>query len=372
VTEDSLLAGRTLAETRLGDQVGLTVLAVGKAEPADGRSIRLLPGPDVRLEVGDALLVKAKPEDMVVLRGLQRLEVDLGAPVDVSLLEGPEAGFAEAVLAPRSSLVGKTLRQVNFRSRFGMHVVAVVREGGVIRTDLRDEVLKFGDALLLYGPLRNQRALAREPDLILLRRPDEEGPEPRLAPLSLLITGAALIPVMLGLVPVAVGVLSGAALMVLTRCLSADEAYGAVEWSTLVLIAGMLAVGAALDETGAVALLGEGLIDAVGRLGPHAMLAVLVTIAALVGQLIPATVVVVLLAPVALAAADFLGVSPYPLVMGVAIAATSLASPFSHPAQALVMAPAGYRKADYLRLGVPITVLVALLTILVTPLFFPF
>jgi di/tricarboxylate transporter len=102
------------------------------------------------------------------------------------------------------------------------------------------------------------------------------------------------------------------------------------------------------------------------------MLAVLVTIAALVGQLIPATVVVVLLAPVALAAADFLGVSPYPLVMGVAIAATSLASPFSHPAQALVMAPAGYRKADYLRLGVPITVLVALLTILVTPLFFPF
>jgi di/tricarboxylate transporter len=416
VTPHSLMAGRTLAETRLGDAAGLTVLAVasdpsgeggadtggeGGAEtdddggsdtdwdagadsgedagaptvgdgPAGGWRVRLLPGPDLRLEVGDHLLVKARPDDMIVLRGLQRLEVDLDTPVDAGLLEGADAGFTEAVLAPRSSLVGRTLRQVNFRGRFGMHVVGIVREGGVIRAELRDEVLKFGDALLLYGPRRNQRALAREPDLILLRLPEGDEPEPRLAPLSILITVGSLLPVMFGLVPVAVGILGGAALMVLTGCLSTDDAYGAIEWPTLVLIAGMLALGAALDETGAVVLFGEALLDGVGGLGAPLMLAVLVAVSALAGQFIPSTVVVVLMAPVALAAGDFLGVSPYPLVMGVAIAATTLASPVSHPAPALVMAPAGYRRADFLRLGVPLTLLVAVLTILVTPLFFPF
>jgi len=371
VTTDSLLAGRTLGETRLGDAVGMTVLAVA-TDRAGEHTVRLIPGPDLQLSAGDELLVKARPEDMVVLRGLQRLEVDLETPVDAGVLEGVDAGFTEAVLAPRSSLVGRTLRQVNFRSRFGMHVVGIVREGGVIRAELRDEILKFGDALLLYGPKRNQRALAREPDLILLGRPEGDEPEPRLAPLSLLIVAGSLLPVMIGLVPVAVGVLGGAALMVLTRCLSADEAYAAIEWPTLVLIAGMLALGAALEESGAVVLLGEALIGGVGSSGPHVMLIVLVALAAVVGQVIPATVVVVLLAPIALSAGEFLGVSPYPLVMGVAIAATALASPVSHPAQALVMAPAGYRKADYLRLGVPITLLVAVLTVLVTPIFFPF
>jgi uncharacterized protein with PhoU and TrkA domain len=380
VTPDSLLVGRTLAETRLGDAVGLTVLAVrsgrnvdgGNADKREEEAVQLLPGPGQLLAAGDQLLVTARPEDMIVLRGLQRLEVDLTTPVDQALLEGSDAGFTEVVLAPRSSLVGRTLRQVNFRSRFGMHVVGIVREGEVIRTDLRDQVLRFGDALLLYGPRRTQRALAGEPDLILLRGPEDEGPEPRLAPLSLLIVGAALIHVILGWVPIAVGVLSGAALMVLTRCLSADEAYAAIEWPTLVLIAGMLALGAALDETGTVDFLGGILINGAGGLGPRLMLAILVILSALASQMIPATVIVVLMSPVALAAADFLQVSPYPLVMAVAISATALASPVSHPALALVMAPAGYRKGDYLRLGVPVTILVAALTIFVLPLIYPF
>ena len=371
VTKDSLLAGRRLEDTRLGDAVGMMVVAVGR-EGERGRQVFLLPGGELTLQSGDHLLVKARPEDMMVLRGLQRLELDLDAPVDSRLLEGADAGFTEAVLAPRSTLVGRTLRQVNFRSRFGMHVVAIVREGEVIQADLRDEVLRFGDALLLYGPRRQQRILAREPDLILLRVPDGDEPEVRLAPLSLLITGIALAPVMLGWIPVAVGVLGGAVLMVNTKCLSPEEAYGAVDFSTLVLIAGMLALGVGLGDSGAVALLGDGLIGMVGDFGPHIFLGVLVLIAATAGQIIPASAVVVLLAPLGIAAAGVMGVAPQAFVIAVAISSTSLASPLSHPAQALVMAPAGYRLADYLRLGVPMTLIVLVLTVLVTPLVFPF
>ena len=372
VTADSLLAGRALGDTRLGDAVGFRVLAVARDTDPEDRGVCLLPGPDFVLQADDHLMVKARPEDMVVLRGLQRLELDLDSAVDPELLEGSDAGFVEAVLAPRSSLVGKTLRQVNFRGRFGLHVVAIVREGGVVRANLRDQELHFGDALLLYGPNRHQRALTREPDLILLQAPEGEEPSVRLAPLSLLVTAGVLLPVIAGWVPVAIGVLGGAALMVLTRCLTPDEAYRSVEWPALILVAGMLSLGAALGETGGADLLGEVLLDSVGGVGPHAVLAVLVLLTAVLGQLIPATVVVVLMAPIAINGAEQLGASAQPFVMSVAIAATTLASPVAHPVHALVMAPAGYRIGDFLKLGLPVTALVLALTILVTPLFFPF
>lgn len=367
VTEASLLAGRTLRQTRLGEALGLVVLAVGRDEGPI-----LLPGPDTELCPGDHLLVKTRPTDLAILRGLQRLEVDLDSPVEQGELEGREAGFVEAVLAPRSSLIGKTLTEAAFRSRFGLHVAAIVREGEVIRTKLRDERLRFGDALLLYGSKRKARALDSEPDLILLQEPEAEPPEPRLAPRSLVVVAGALVPVILGWVPVVVGVLAGAVAMVLTRCLSLDEAYRAVDWSTLALLAGMLALGAAMDESGTMQLLGDALLAWGGGLGPWALLALLAVATTLLAQIIPGAAVVVLMAPVAVAGAVQLGVTPEAMVLAVAVSATSLASPVSQPAQALVMAPAGYRPSDYVRLGVPMTLLVLGLTVLVAPLVFPF
>jgi di/tricarboxylate transporter len=338
----------------------------------DGRRVEVMPGPDVTLEPGDHLLVKTRPEDMVVLRGLQRLEVDLDSEVDPEVLESTRTGFAEAVLAPRSSLIGRTLRQVNFRGRFGLHVVAIVREGEVVQTNLRNEVLHFGDALLLYGSRRHRRALAREADLILLEAPEAEEPETRLASLALLLTAVALLPVLAGWLPVSVGVLVGAVLMVATGCLTADEAYRAVDWPTLVLVAGMLALGAALVDTGAADLMGLALLEGLGGLGPWVVMAVLALVTAVAGQIIPSSAAIVLMAPIAVTGAAQLGVSPQPLVMATAIAATSLVSPVAQPALALVMAPAGYRAEDYLRLGLPMTFLVLALTLIVTPLVFPF
>jgi len=371
VTPDSALVGRTLRDSRLGDAVGFMVLAVRRGDVGGG-TVEPLPGPDAVFHAGDELIVKATRSDMIVLRALQRLALDLDTPVDLRMLEGDEIGFTEAVLAPRSDLIGRTLRQVNFQGRFGLHVVAIVREGGAVEANLRDEVLRFGDALLLYGPRRHQRGLAREPDLILLQVPEQDEPNVRLAARSIAVTVVALAPVMLGWVPIAVGVITGAVLMILSRCLTADEAYRSVDWPTLVLVAGMLSLGGALDQTGAVVIFGDLMLRATGDWSPHLVLAALVVVTAVSGQIMPGSAVVVLMAPIAINAAGHLGVSPYPLVMAVAIAATSLASPVSQPAHALVMAPAGYRMGDYLRLGIPMTVLVLLLTVLVTPVFFAF
>jgi di/tricarboxylate transporter len=160
--------------------------------------------------------------------------------------------------------------------------------------------------------------------------------------------------------------------MIVTRCLTPEEAYRSVEWPTLVLIAGMLSLGATLDESGAMDILGSVLIESAGEFGPYALLAAFALITALSGQIIPGPAVVVLMGPMALASATMLDYSPYPFIMCVAIASVSLASPLSHAAHSLVMAPAGYRVADFLRLGIPLTILILALTVLITPVFFPF
>jgi di/tricarboxylate transporter len=366
VTSDSLLDGRRLEDARLGDAVGIVVLAVGRSEAV------ILPDGDTRLEAGDVLLVKSRPEDLRVLRALQRLELKLDVRVEPAELESDQAGFIDVVLAPRSTLIGRTLRQIGFRRRFGMHVVAVVREGRTIRSNLRDRELRFGDALLLYGPRRRVRALAREPDLILLEDPGVGPPNHSRAPRALAVVGVALLPVVAGWVPVPVGVLLGAVLMVLSRCLTADEAYRAVEWPVVVLVAGMLALGAALDATGTAALAGSSLLAALGDGGPWMALMALVVLSTLAAQILPGPAVVVLLGPVAVAGATSLGVLPHAFVAAVAITSTSLASPLAQPSLALIMAPAGYRLGDYLPLGIPLTLLVMGITVFLAPLVFPF
>lgn len=372
VTRRSLLAGRPLSRTRLGDAAGLMVLSVERKTEDGETESTLFPGPDFVLEGGDHLLVKARGRDLAALRGLQRLTVDLDTPVDPEILEGSDAGFTEAVVAPHSGLVGKTLRQTHFRERYGLHVVAIVREGGSVPGDLGNAEIRFGDALLLYGSRRHQRALAEQPDLIPLHSARVEGPEFRLAPRSLIVAVLAVSTVVLGWVAVPVAVIGGSVMMVLTRCLTLDEAYRAVSLPALTIIAGMLALGAALDQAGAMELLGSFLLSAFEGRGPMVLLAALMVVAALGGQILPGAALVVVMAPIAITIAQTLGVSAQPFVMAVGIAATSVASPVSQPANALMMSPAGYRTSDFFRLGIPITVMVLIVTLLLVPVFLPF
>jgi di/tricarboxylate transporter len=160
--------------------------------------------------------------------------------------------------------------------------------------------------------------------------------------------------------------------MVLTRCLSADEAYNAVHFPSIVLVAGMLALGAGLAESGAQNLFGSALLDTLGPLGPYAVLVGLVLVGGIAAQVLPGAALVVLLAPIAVQAAVGLDASPYPFVMAVSIASTSVASPFSAPALAITQTPGGYRLMDYVRLGLPVSLVVLLIAVLATPILFPF
>lgn len=368
VSHDSALAGQTLAESRLGDAYGLSVLGIVR----DG-STHLIPGPDDKLLGGDTLLVEGKPEDLVALRGLQDLEVETGASTDLHLLESDETGLAEAVLSPRTTLAGKTLRQLHFREKYGLSVLAILREGQTFRVNLRDMPLRFGDALLLFGPRPRLNVLGREPDFLVLTESAQEPIRARKAPLAILIMLGVLMPVIFGWLPISVAAVAGASAMVLTGCLTMEEAYRFIEWRAVFLIAGMLPLGIAMEQTGAARYLADGVVTAVGPIGPLAVVAAFFILAALASQVMPNAAVAVLLAPIALSSAENLGISPYPLMMTVALSASAaFLSPVGHPANMLVMGPGGYRFSDYLRVGLPLTLTVLGVVLLALPLFWPF
>jgi di/tricarboxylate transporter len=368
VPEDSPLVDRTLVESRLGDAFGLGVMGIVR-----GEATHPMPAAEERLAAGDLLLVKGRPDDLLTLEGLQSLEIDTEAPPDVTQLESEHVGLVEAALSPRTTLAGKTLRQIHFREKYGLSVLAIWRQGRAYRSDLRDMALQFGDALLLYGPRERVRVLGLEPDFLVLTEAAQEAPRLSKAPIALLIMTAVLIPVILDWIPIAIAAVAGVVLMILTRCLTMEEAYRSIEWKAVFLIAGMLPLGIAMEQTGAARFLAEGMVGLVGGLGPLAVTAGLFILAALASQVMPNPAVAVLLAPIALNTANDLGISPYPLMMAVAVSASAaFLSPVGHSANVLVMGPGGYRFADYTKVGIPLTLVVLVVVLIVLPIFWPF
>jgi di/tricarboxylate transporter len=334
---------------------------------------RLMPDPEETLMAGDLLLVKGRREDLQALEGFNGLEIDRQAHLDLDELESEQVGLVDVVLSPYTTLVGKTLRQLHFREKYGLSVLAIWREGRAYRSNLRDMALRLGDALLLYGPREKLRVLGSEPDFLVLTEEAQEAPRLSKAPVALLIMAAVLLPVILGWLTIPITAVMGVVLMILTGCLTMEEAYRAIEWKAIFLIAGMLPLGIAMEQTGAARFLAEGMVGMVGGLGPLAVMGGLFLLAALASQVMPNPAVAVLLAPIALNTATDLGVSPYPLMMTVAVSASAaFLSPVGHSANLLIMGPGGYRFSDYIKVGLPLTLLVLGVALLVVPVFWPF
>ena len=370
VPDASKLVGLTLSESRLGDAVDVQILCIVRA---DGTA--LIPTSDDRFAAGDRLVVWGTADmiSILLMQGLEGMFIEADAPqTDLSMLEDDQVGLVEVILSPHSVLSGMTLRGMNFREKYGLTVLAIWRKGTAYRVDLRDMALQFGDALLLYGPWDKLNLLGREPDFLVLTEGAQEAPREEKAKLALTIMAAVLIPVIMDWVPIYIAVVIGAAFMVLTRCLTMEEAYRYIEWKAVFLIAGMLPLGTALDNTGAARILAEGVVGTLGPFGPHAVLFGLLVITFICTSIIPTAALVVLMVPIALKTAAGLGISPYALMMGIAMAASSsFTSPISHPANVLVMGPGGYRFIDYVKVGVPLTLVVLVVLMIVLPIFWP-
>ena len=361
----SRLVGATVETSRLGELMGVTVGAIIRAGVT-----RLGVAPDEVIQAGDGLLVAcdaSRIQDLVQIG-----DVQLDARVGEMELESEDVGLVEAALAPRSSLVGKNPRELEFRDRYGLQLLAIWREGKSLYTGLADLVFRFGDALLVQGSWDRIRLLGSDPDFVVLSPVARRLRREKKAPFAL---GGLLL--MIGLVvsgsqPIHVAAFTAASLVLLFGVLRMEEAYRAIEWRAVFLVAAVLPVGFAMDRTGAALLLATTVKEVAGPLGSYAILASLVLLASLLSQCLDGAPAVVLLAPVALESAVQLGMSPYTAMMGVSLAASAaFMTPFSHKANLLVMGAGGYRASDYVRVGTPLTIVVLALLVLLVPIFFP-
>jgi di/tricarboxylate transporter len=283
--------------------------------------------------------------------------------------------LAEAVLAPRSALLGQTLRTARFREKYGMNVLGVWRAGRPIRTNLGDLPLVFGDALLLQGPRDRMGLLHTEPDLILLDRGEAEHPpvtSQRKRWLAPAIMAAALILAAFNTSLVGEIMLGAALLTVLVGILTMDQAYGAIEWRSVFLVAGMLPLGLAMTKSGAASLLADKLVTALGPVGPLASLAGLFLLTTVLTQAMNGAAVATVVAPIAIHAAQQTGLDPRTLAMGVALASSvAFLTPLGHPVSVLVMGPGGYCFRDYLKVGWALTLLLFGVVMIFLPIFWP-
>ncbi|MED5535545.1 MAG: SLC13 family permease [Pseudomonadota bacterium] len=367
VPRESQLAGDTLMRSRLGDAFDFRLLALFR----EGE-LSIMPEPDQALRSGDLLLIQGREEDLDVLRGLQELKVERSSAMNLHVFESDRLSLLEATLDPRSGLAGRPLSDINFRDKYGLELVAVWRKGEAIRSDLDQLVLQLGDALLLLGPRDKLGVLELDPEFLILTPITQKPVNTARAPLAAGIMLTVVVSVMTGWLPIHIAAVIGATLMILTRCLSMEEAYRAIDWRAIFLIAGMLPLGTAMQQTGAAEFLAQQTMQLLGPLGPWWVIGGLYLITAAGTMIIPTAALVVLMSPIVLSASADLGVAPQTAMMAVAMAASaSFTSPISHPANTLIMGPGGYRFSDYLRLGLPLTVVVFLIVMLLLPVFWP-
>jgi di/tricarboxylate transporter len=368
VRPGSELVGIPLGSSCLRESFKLNVIGIERA----GKRIFPLT-PDLVLHAGDIILLMGKPEDYSPTNLEAQFEMLQASGWQQEYFATGNVQLIEAVLAPRSTLVDQTLSQAQFREKYGVNVLAIWRGERPIRTALSDLPLHFGDALLMEGTANSLDLLKSEVGLLILTHTKETShPLSRKAWLATSILAATLL--LAAIFPDRVGefMLGGALAMILAGMLSMDQAYAAIEWRSVFLVAGMLPMGIAMTKTGAAALLSEYILRLLGERGPLALLAVLVILGTLLTQVMSGAAVAAILIPVAIGAAQSTGNDPRAMAMGVALA-TSMAfiTPLGHPVNILVMSQGGYRFRDFVRVGLPLTILLIILVLTLLPVFWP-
>jgi len=373
ISESSALAGQTLAEAGLGTQYGARILGIGRRETQREESV-VLPPADFTLHAQDVLLLVADPTALERLCAEQGVEPSKHGVRDRQRLLW-EMGAVTALIHPDSQLIGKSLRDVEFRSRYGIDVVGLRRSNEAVR-DFEDLKLQTSDSLLGIGTWpRIQQLKGRNHDFVVLETPSEAQdivPAYRRMPVALLILGIMIVLSVFDVVPLVAAVLMAAIAGVTTGCLTAEDAYRAIPWSSLILVAGMLPLADALESTGGTDLIVAALLTGIGDASPQVMFTVLFFLTAVLGLFLSNTASAVLVAPIAITAAASMGVSPYPFAIGVLIAASAaFVTPVSTPVVTLVVEPGRYRFIDFVRFGVPLLMLTYVTTLLLVPFVFP-
>ena len=379
ITQGSKINGKTVAELNLRSKYGLTILEI-RNERSDRSGIirnitQSLATPESILATGDIIYLigdTGKIETFAEENGLEEL--------DNNSIDFYDIGISEIVLMPTAKIIGMELRKSGFRERYSINVLGIKRNNKYITNELPNEKLQSGDVLLVQGKWSNIAQLANdETDWVVLGQPDEQASSVILnykAPLAAAIMILMIAAMVFDFIPVApvTAVIAAGLLMVLTGCFrNVEAAYKTINWESVVLIAAMMPMSIALEKTGTSAAISHSLVSILGAMGPTMLLAGIYFTTSLLTMFISNTATAVLMAPIAMTSAIETGISPYPFLFAVTLGASMcFASPFSTPPNALVMHAGEYKFSDYLKVGLPLQIIIGIVMVFVLPLLFPF
>lgn len=381
VSEESSMIAKQLTELKIPANYQLCVL---KIDRKSSEGISLLPityqemaGPKSVIQAKDILYIQGSR------RQVEKLARDYQLLIEKEKAENDELvtrqlGITEVLLTPYSSLVNEKISDIRFREKYNLNIIGINRKGTYILKEMSEVRLRFGDALLVQGAWDAIELLAKETkDVVVVGQPKESASIAAAngkAPIAAVIMLLMVLLMIFEVLPTVISVLLAAVLMIITGCLrNMDDAYGHINWESIILIASMLPMATALEKTGGMVLLSEGMIQLLGEYGPIGVLAGMYLITMVFGQFISNTATAVLFAPIAINAAVNIGVSPYPFLITVAASASmAFATPVASPTNALVMTAGGYKFSDFLKIGIPLQIVMFIVMMIVIPIFFPF
>ena len=387
VGEGSAIQHKTLLELKIPARFGVNVIEIRRKISAKNQFFKTInqeiAGPDTTIEEGDILYINGPfdaAQQLAEQYGLVLLDHQAAEkqPSSAELYATSDVGIAEVMLTPNSRLIGRLVKDSGFREKYRINILGIQRKEQYLLHNLKEEKMRFGDALLVQGTWKDISLLAAEQaDVVVVGQPIEESRKVTMdnkAPIAAGIMLLLIILLVTEWIPAVAAVMIAAVLMVVFGCVrNMDEAYKTVNWESIVLIGGMIPMSIAIEKTGAAALLSESLVQTLGSFGPLALLAGVYFTTSILTLFISNTACAVLFAPIALTAAVQLGVSPYPFLFAVSVGASMcFASPFSTPPNALVMSAGRYTFGHYLKVGLPLQLVMGIVMVAVLPLLFPF
>lgn len=380
VKSDSPLLNKTLADLKIASTYDISI---SKIIRKNGNSrfrkkfVEEVAGPKSVILKDDVLYCLGDIEN--IERFVSDNDLHLEKKTDETPFAGfQESGIAEIFIMPNSRLINRTISEISFREEYNVNVLGIQRQNEYKMRDIKDTKLHSGDALLIQGTWKDLANLDnRQDDLVLVGQPLKEAAKVTLdqnAPIAAGIMILMVLAMVLEILPSVIAIMLAAVLMVVTGCLrNMEEAYNSINWESVVLIGAMLPMATAFQNTGVDTLISGSLVNHLGDMGPYALLAGIYFCTSLLTMFISNTATAVLFTPIALKAAEGMGISPYPFLFAVAVAASMcFASPFSTPPNALVMTAGRYTFMDYMKVGLPLQVIMGIIMILALPLLFPF
>jgi di/tricarboxylate transporter len=365
ILNDSPLVGKSLAETGLGRDLDLTVLRMER-----GRSATMAPRADLQLMADDELLVQGGRENILKIMNTAGLKLKSEVKLSEADLLTQDTGLFEVILLPRSPLIGRNLKRLQFREKYGLQVLAVNRLGETIHSKISQLILKMGDVLLIQGDPRQIAAM--EGRLFrVLGAVETNSTNTRMAPVAIAIFLGALAAATFNLMSLPVSMLLGALLVFLTRCITPEEAYREVEWKILILIGSMLALGVAMEKSGTAQYLANLIVSNLGAADPIWMLAAFFALTVLLTQPMSNQAAAVVVVPVAIQTALLLGLNPRTFAIMIAVAAsTSFITPLE-PSCLIVYGPGRYKFMDFIKVGSLLTLIIFGIAIVLVPRIWP-